>query len=247
MAAIDYVRYQHDLSRASQPSVKELADLFIIEKYANSKTIYGHRSLEEVLNQLAFDGEQIAEARKCLHDISNVGMVGESAFIIDQNSSQHQYIDSITGAAIDSYNQYGIYPSITIAQAILESGWGQSELSVQANNFFGIKADPGWQGACVNMDTLEHYNSHTTASFRKYSSFNDSITDHGAFLHSNRRYLQNGVFSSAYYGEQAEALEKAGYSTKKDEIGNLIYADQLIEIIRQYNLQLIDYEARNME
>lgn len=174
-------------------------------------------------------------------------MVNGSAYILDKDSSNWQCIDSITQSAIDSYHEYGIFPSITIAQAILESGWGKSELSVQANNFFGIKADESWQGQSISMDTMENYNDQATPNFRKYNSFNDSIKDHGAVLYSNPRYLKNGVFNSSYYIEQAEALEKAGYSTRKDQSGDPIYAEQLIEIIRQYNLQLIDYEAESRE
>ncbi|MEN6462884.1 MAG: glucosaminidase domain-containing protein, partial [Syntrophomonas sp.] len=174
-----------------------------------------------------------------------VGLANGKIFPIDRDSSNWHYIDTITPAAIDSYNKYGIFPSITIAQAILESGWGKSELSVEANNFFGIKADQNWHGECVSMNTMEDFNRKTVANFRKYNSFNDSIADHGAFLYSNKRYLNNGMFNTAYYAEQAEALEKAGYSTKRDQNGTLIYADQLIEIIRQYNLQVIDYDAED--
>ncbi len=248
LMAIDYVRYKHDLSQATNQSILQLAELFIVKNEADtspSQPGYTHRSLNEVLNQLAFSPKENMEVRGYLHNFKNVGLANGKIFPIDENSSHWHYIDSITPAAIESYNTYGIFPSITIAQAILESGWGKSELSVAANNFFGIKADASWDGACVTMNTMEDYNRPTVASFRKYNSFNESIADHGAFLYSNKRYLNHGMFNTAYYAEQAEALENAGYSTKKDQNGTLIYAEQLIEIIRQYNLQLIDYDAKD--
>lgn len=247
LAAIDYVRYKHDLSQATNQSILQLADLFIVTNqtatpYAKKRY---HRSLNEVLNQLAFNLKDNMEVRRYLHSFNNVGLVNGKIFPIDRDSSNWHYINAITPAAIASYNKYGIFPSITIAQAILESGWGKSELSVEANNFFGIKADQNWHGAYVSMNTMEDYNRQTTANFRKYNSFSDSIADHGAFLYSNTRYLNSGMFNTAYYAEQAEALEKAGYSTKRDPNGTLIYADLLIEIIKQYNLQLIDYDAED--
>jgi flagellum-specific peptidoglycan hydrolase FlgJ len=248
LAAIDYVRYKHDLSKATNQSILQLADLFIVKNKVDApyaKKRYDHRSLNEVLIQLAFNPKEIMEVRRYLHGFNNVGLADGKIFPLDRDSSNWHYIDSITPFAIASYNKYGVFPSITIAQAILESGWGKSELSIEANNFFGIKADQNWHGECVSMNTMEDYNRQTVANFRKYNSLNESIADHGAFLYSNKRYLNSGMFNTAYYAEQAEALEKAGYSTKRDQNGTLIYADQLIEIIRQYNLQLIDYDAED--
>ena len=70
----------------------------------------------------------------------------------------------------------------------------------------------------------------------------DSINDHGKFLSENKRYEECGLIKAQHYTTQAQALEDADYATKKNEKGELIYADILINVIRKYNLQLIDFE-----
>lgn len=152
-----------------------------------------------------------------------------------------EFIKSIEDGAIYNYEEYGILPSITVAQAILESGWGQSKLSKDSNNIFGIKADNSWDGESIEVMTSENYNDKIKAKFRKYNSITDSIKDHGKFLSENKRYEENGLFDSKNYKKQAQALEDAGYSTKKDKCGNHIYADMLIDIIQKYNLAKLDF------
>lgn len=156
------------------------------------------------------------------------------------DSEKIDFIESISDGAISNYNKYGILPSITMAQAILESGWGNSELAVTHNNLFGIKADSRWNGAIATIVTSENYNDSTIANFRKYDSINESIEDHGKFLYENSRYVEYGLFDGKNYKEQAQALENAGYSTVKNENGEPIYADKLIELIEKYNLMQYD-------
>lgn len=150
------------------------------------------------------------------------------------------FIETLLGGAINNYNKYGILPSITMAQAILESGWGSSELAVTHNNLFGIKADSRWSGAIATIATSENYNDSTMANFRKYDSIDESIEDHGKFLYENSRYSEYGLFHGKDYKEQAQSLEDAGYSTVKNENGEPIYADKLISLIEKYNLMQYD-------
>lgn len=151
-----------------------------------------------------------------------------------------EFLEKVSKEAINSYKKYGILPSITIGQAILESGWGKSELAVTHNNLFGIKADSRWNGAVATISTSENYNNSVVANFRKYNNINESIEDHGKFLYENSRYSEYGLFSAKDYEGQAQALEDAGYSTVKDENGTPIYADKLIFIIEKYNLVQYD-------
>ncbi len=151
-----------------------------------------------------------------------------------------EFIKTIEKEAQKSYKEYGVFPSITIAQAILESGWGNSQLTKDSNNLFGIKADDRWKGKTIEVITTENYNDKITASFRKYNSIEDSIKDHAKFLQENKRYEENGVFDAENYKEQAQALEKAGYSTKQNSNGEYIYGDMLIEIIEKYRLYILD-------
>ena len=156
------------------------------------------------------------------------------------DSENMTFIENISEGAISNYNKYGILPSITMAQAILESGWGNSELAVIHNNLFGIKADLRWNGAVATIVTNENYNDSTVANFRKYDSINESIEDHGKFLYENSRYAEYGLFYGKDYKAQAQALEDAGYSTVKNENGESIYADKLISLIEKYSLMQYD-------
>ena len=156
------------------------------------------------------------------------------------DSDKMEFIKTISDGAISNYNKYGILPSITMAQAILESGWGSSELAVTHNNLFGIKADTRWNGAVATITTSENYNDSTIANFRKYENINESIEDHGKFLYENSRYAEYGLFNRKDYKAQAQALEDAGYSTVKNENGEPIYADKLIALIEKYNLMKYD-------
>ena len=104
--------------------------------------------------------------------------------------NKEEFISSIKEGALKGQVNYGILPSLTIAQAILESGWGSSKLSQEAKNLFGIKAFSNWEGRKITMPTTEWYDDQkqiVDADFRAYDSFNDSIEDHSKLL-SNSRY-----------------------------------------------------------
>ena len=158
------------------------------------------------------------------------------------NEEENSFINLILDGSIENYKEYKILPSITIGQAILESGWGKSELAVSHNNLFGIKADSRWDGAVAAINSKENYNYSYISNFRKYDSIEESIEDHGKFLFDSDRYRDNGLFEGKTYIEQAQALEDAGYSTAKDESGVPIYADKLIAIIEKYHL--MDYDKQ---
>lgn len=131
-----------------------------------------------------------------------------------------------------------IFPSVKLAQAALESGWGNH---IIGNNMFGIKASgatsPYWSGNFVSAGTSEYTNgayTPTTSKFRRYATITDSIKDHTYFLKQNKRYEKAGVFSATTPEEQARALQKAGYATDPS------YATKLISIINTYNLKKYD-------
>jgi flagellum-specific peptidoglycan hydrolase FlgJ len=152
----------------------------------------------------------------------------------------NNFIESIKDEALENYKDYGILPSVTISQAIIESDWGNSTLASEYNNLFGIKADVSWKGEKVNFETNENYEDIIYSDFRVYDSVEDSVKDHGRFLFENSRYRENGFFDSKDYKNQAKALEKAGYATVKNEKGELIYSQILIEVIEDNNLYVYD-------
>ncbi|MDR3598318.1 glycoside hydrolase family 73 protein [Clostridium sp.] len=242
MAAIDGVRYKNDFSGVTDEGLDELANMFL-EKNSTSTKLKNNEyklvDLEEVLNELSFDKDQ---KEKVYHYIENLKYTGTKKNNLNDSSKQ-EFIKEIYPQAADIYNNYGVLPSITISQAILESGWGKSDLSAKAYNLFGIKADPSWKGKKIKMNTSEYYNKKIVDEFRAYNSNEESIKDYGDFLKNNKRYKQSGVFDSTQYLEQAKSIEKAGYSTVQNDKGEEIYASLLIEIIQEQNLQLLDNEC----
>ena len=129
-----------------------------------------------------------------------------------------------------------ILKSVTIAQAILESGWGQSGLTIKGNALFGIKAGLTWKGKAINSKTFECYDkiklTTISASFRAYNSWTESIADHTNFIVSNSRY--KAVLIAKDYKTACYEIAQAGYATAPN------YALKLINIIEQYKLYTYD-------
>ena len=145
------------------------------------------------------------------------------------------FIAVIRNAAIASAAESGIPASFTIAEAALESAWGQSQLALQAKNLFGVKADASWHGDVLTMNTREYLKGQwviVPARWRKYQDWQGCMDDHAAFLHGNPRY--HGCFPAKDGPSFARAVAAAGYATDPQ------YADKLIAIMRAHNLALLD-------
>ncbi|BAQ13633.1 mannosyl-glycoprotein endo-beta-N-acetylglucosamidase [Clostridium botulinum] len=239
IAALDGVKNKEDFSKANIEDSKVLGKKFLeISKSTKFKnTNYRLLTLDEVISKMSFTEEEKKNVHKYLDKLNNI-------YPITPDEYKRQFIDELIPISKELYDEYGILPSVTIGQAILESDWGRSELSKKGNNLFGIKATPSWQGKVLNMETSENYNDKIKDNFRYYSSKEDSIKDYANFLVKNKRYRENKVFRATEYKTQAKAIEKAGYSTKKDKDGNLLYSSLLGKIIREYNLQLIDSKTQ---
>lgn len=131
----------------------------------------------------------------------------------------------------------GLFPSVFMAQAILESNNGNSSLTKEANNFFGIKASTGWKGETITKRTREVVNGqeiYVDAKFRKYPNALSSFLDRANFLIVNSRYKNAGVFTAKTPEAQADALQKAGYATDPN------YANLLKSLITANNLKKYD-------
>lgn len=230
--AIAMVLYDGNSTLIQDDDLTMIAERFLEKVDA----LYKIKNFQSVLEDLGLEEEQIVEANEYLEKIKYCSLYEGLYYDYDKI----EFIESIEQQAYINYKKYGILPSITIGQAILESGWGKSQLAMEHNNLFGIKADSRWNGDIATMTTNENYSDVIEASFRKYDSKAESIEDHGLFLYENERYTVNGVFIAKDYRSQALALQRAGYSTAKNEAGELIYADKLINIIKNYNLMLYD-------
>jgi len=152
---------------------------------------------------------------------------------------KQQFISLIKDGAIEGYLKYNILPSLTMAQAILESGWGKSHIS---NNLFGIKAGTGWTGKTVTKETKEYINGKwitVTAKFRAYDSFAESVADHAKLLGEAARY--KAVTQAPNYCAACRAVYEAGYATDPQ------YPQKLIAIIEQNGLYQYDVEAKKIK
>lgn len=242
LMAIDMVKYEKDLTKIKKKDVIYIGKKFIKnEDNEQGDKVKKVKSFDKVIDELGFDKQQKNLAKKYLEELKGVSLSGDT---LKNNDEKVDFVKKISELSYENYEKYNILPSITVGQAILESSWGESDLTKKSNNIFGIKADARWNGKVVKANTSENYNDKIVDAFRKYDSMKDSINDHGKFLSENKRYEESGLFKAKHYTTQAQALEDAGYATKKNEKGELIYADILIDLIKKYNLQLLDRKVQ---
>ena len=139
------------------------------------------------------------------------------------NAGYQAYIDKYKDIAIREMLSYNIPASITLAQGLLESGAGRSDLTRKGNNHFGIKCH-GWTGR-----TTYHDDDEQGECFRAYDSPLESFEDHSRFLATSKRYQHLFKLSHTDYKGWAHGLKKAGYAT------NPQYAHKLINTTRPRN------------
>tara|TARA_B110000003_G_scaffold208536_1_gene207418 strand:- start:26681 stop:27526 length:846 start_codon:yes stop_codon:yes gene_type:complete len=145
------------------------------------------------------------------------------------NKYSLQYIRKYAPIAVSEMHKYNVPASITLAQGILESGNGRSQLASKSNNHFGIKCHTGWKGAKVYHDDDEK-----GECFRKYKYVESSYEDHSQFLSARRRYASLFKLRKTDYKGWSKGLKKAGYATDKN------YPKKLIKIIETYELYEFD-------
>ena len=143
------------------------------------------------------------------------------------------YINTYRDIAMEHQRRYKIPASITLAQGLLESAAGTSELAKKSNNHFGIKCHNSWDGKRVYHDDDEK-----GECFRKYSNPKESYNDHALFLTRSARYEKLFKLSVNDYKGWAHGLKECGYATDK------AYATKLIQTIELYDLHR--YDGRNM-
>lgn len=136
------------------------------------------------------------------------------------------YIETYRLLAVDEMKRSGVPASITLAQGILETEAGKSELVLRSNNHFGIKCKTGWDG-----DKVYHDDDAAGECFRKYDDAAASYRDHSNFLRKAGRYSFLFELDPSDYKGWAYGLKKAGYAT------NNKYSQILIGLIEDYNLQ----------
>lgn len=170
------------------------------------------------------------------------------------------FFDRMVPLAVADMKKSGVLASVTLAQAILESGWGTKELAVNANNFFGMKTQlsgntwPGstWNGGVYEKETAEQRKDGRyytiVAPFRKYQDVAQSVADHSAYLtgalddKGNLRYA--GLKGEKDARKALTIIKQGGYATSQD------YVEKLMLRIEKYNLTQYDNvksEGENMK
>ena len=144
-------------------------------------------------------------------------------------ASIEDYIDTFAEVAQFEMKAYGIPASITLAQGILESGFGRGALTLKTNNHFGIKCHTGWDGPYALHDDDE-----AGECFRKYNHPMYSFRDHSIFLTSRSRYASLFSLRTDDYKGWAYGLKAAGYATDRK------YPSKLISFIERYKLYEYD-------
>lgn len=158
-----------------------------------------------------------------------------SAYTYAITQEQQDFIEQLGSAAQKTYSQYGILPSMTVAQAILESGWGRSSLSALYYNFFGMKADSTYTGESVVLRTGEEVNGvmiTVNGTFRVYHSFEEGIEGYYQFITGYERY--SNLIGETDYKEACYKIKADGWATASN------YAEYLISLIESYNLTRFD-------
>ena len=203
----------------------------VTDEYINSNGVTEQDFQNSWVTWTATDGAVLHQGSKPAAGVS-------IAPIPSTSDKTGMFIYSILPAAQDTERQFGVPTSITIAQAILESGWGASDLARWGQAYFGIKCSAStspYQAGCLDTSSLEYINGTATSvasAFRIYNSAADSLLDHGNFLRSNSRYAP--AFATATADAFAQAIAAAGYATDP------AYASKLIQLMTQYNLYQYD-------
>lgn len=147
-------------------------------------------------------------------------------------SKASDYVDKYAEAAMEQMRKYGIPASVTLAQGILESASGQSELSRKGNNHFGIKATRTWLDGGGRY--LVYTDDKPNEKFCQYASVADSYEHHSLFLKGNKRYSNLFELSPDDYVGWTRGLQEDGYASSKQ------YASSLQALIRQNGLDKYD-------
>ena len=156
-----------------------------------------------------------------------------------QNGDFIDYIDKYKKIAVKEMDRAGIPASIKLAQALLESNAGKSDLARKANNHFGIKCGSDWKGKSYDKedDDYDEFGNLQKSCFRKYKSVEDSYIAHSEFLRDPRKANRYGFLfrlKATDYKRWAYGLRTSGYATGAN------YDEKLIRIIETYKLYEFD-------
>lgn len=161
--------------------------------------------------------------------ILSISLLHSLVLFAEGKMTKEEYVGKWSATAVEQMNLHGVPASVTLAQGVLESGFGNSYLAVKANNHFGIKCHNDWSGKKVYRD-----DDKKNECFRSYKSADESFEDHSLFLTKKSRYDFLFELDQYDYKEWCKGLKTAGYAT------NPKYPKMLITIIEELNLSQFD-------
>lgn len=172
-----------------------------------------------------------------LQKASSLSVYGKNA--VKPTTSQSNFVEKHTEAAIRIEKESGIPASYMVGQAGHETGWGQSEIKLRGGkpsyNLFGIKAGAGWQGKVAEVTTTEYTNGvaeKKVAKFRAYDSYDESFRDYAKLITQSPRYAKVAEQSGSALAF-ATSLQKAGYATDPNYAAKLSRAIETTQRLQQ--------------
>lgn len=152
---------------------------------------------------------------------------------LEEENYRENYIEDSADLAVKIAKKNKLYPSVMIAQSILESNWGRSELSRDYNNYFGIKEVKKGDGIVFETEEyVEGKSGRYLENFKKYSSKRESFNHYAKLLSTAKRYKK--VKTAKNYSEAAKFIQEGGYATDPN------YANKIISVIEKYGLNKYD-------
>ncbi len=222
------------LGGSSSDTYRDLYDQQMAAQLSSGKGLGLAELLTRQLQGLAAAPEMSAEDIATLRKPDSAGLAlpaaahpaaaqssgaGKASPAAATSASADAFVDEITPHAERAAKELGVPARVLVAQAALETGWGQKSIrnadGSNSHNLFGIKADKAWTGASTSTTTHEYRNGEKTseqAAFRSYGSVGEAFDDYVRFVKDNPRYaaaLRHGGDGSRY----AQGLQKAGYAT----------------------------------
>ena len=230
----DFYRQMRDEQMTSELSANGslgLADM-IVKQLTASNTInaQGDRTFQDAMERVKQAHAEQQSATPADTSAKEVSPVATASTKMDFSSPQ-AFVRSLKPYAQKAAQALGIDPTLLLAQAALETGWGQKLVKNahhSSNNLFNIKANTGWQGQRIATQTLEYQNHVPVmekAAFRAYPSYQASFDDYVKFLETNPRYSE----ALAQQGDEAfiRGVHQAGYATDPN------YADKVLQLKSQ--------------
>ncbi|OCP59305.1 flagellar rod assembly protein FlgJ [Vibrio parahaemolyticus] len=207
-----------------------LADMIVAQLTAGQGNDKSETAMRDAANSAVeyrcVDPKKAREIEKRLIESGELSRTSHTSAKFD---SPESFVNSMKPYAEKAAKALGVEPSLLLAQAALETGWGQKVVQNargSSNNLFNIKADRSWQGDKVTTQTLEFHDNtpvKETAAFRSYSNYQDSFNDYVRFLNDNPRYetaLQQRGDSESFI----RGIHRAGYATDPT------YADKVLQV-----------------